>query len=149
MKMPQNQGGGCELPTLWNRCAGAHTAPLRSCIRNLAQFDSLCLMAVTIKQNMLVFTVQGRKLRLTGCQCHNMYKCSVDNQNFKTGHQQVTILLFPRHLKLQGKRALLKRKHKAWKIVVKQSNNFTILIFTCIYPLPYCFSHLSQYGYCG
>lgn len=54
-RIPEGCGGeggaglGC-LPTLWNRCAGAHTAPLRSCLRNLAQFDSLCLMAVTMVQ---------------------------------------------------------------------------------------------------
>ena len=34
------------LPTLWNKWAGAQTAPSRSCFRNLAQFDSLCLMAI-------------------------------------------------------------------------------------------------------
>lgn len=104
--------GGGELPTLWNRCAGAHTAPLRSCIRNLAQFDSLCLMAVTIIQNdILVFTVQGPKLRLTGRQCNQI--CRIDNQNFKTGRKQVTNPLSPQYLKSYGKRSFLKRKHKA------------------------------------
>ena len=51
-------------------------------------------------------TGQGPKLRLTGRQCDQ--KLGVGDQNFRTGRQQATNLLSPRHLKFQGKRAFLK-----------------------------------------
>ena len=72
---------------------------------------------------------QGPKLRLTGRQCDQ--KLGVGDQNFRTGRQQATNLLSPWHLKFQGKRAFFERKLKLpWIIVVKQSDDFTIAIFT-------------------
>ena len=72
---------------------------------------------------------QGPKLRLTGRQCDQ--KLGVGDQNFRTGRQQATNLLSPRHLKFQGKRAFFKENLKfSWIIVVKRSDDFTIAIFT-------------------
>ena len=73
--------------------------------------------------------IQGPKLRLTGRQRDQ--KLGVGDQNFRTGRQQATNLLSPRHLKFQGKRAFFERKLKLpWIIVVKRSDDFTIAIFT-------------------
>ena len=62
--------------------------------------------------------IQGPKLRLTGRQCDQ--KLGVGDQNFRTGRQEATNLLSPRHLKFQDKRAFF----------VERSDDFTIAIFT-------------------
>ena len=72
-------------------------------------FKSICEVRTLIVQ--WFGSMQGLKLRLTGHQCDQ--KLSVGDQNFKTGRQQATNLLSPRHLKVQGKRTFLERKHKA------------------------------------
>ena len=73
--------------------------------------------------------IQGTKLRLTGRQCNQ--KLGVGDQNFKTGRQQATNLLSPRHWKFQGKKGFLKENIKLpWTIVVKRSDDSTIAIFT-------------------
>ena len=72
---------------------------------------------------------QGPTLRLTGRQCDQ--KLSVGDQKFRTGRQQATNLLSPRHLEFQGKWAFLKENIKLpWRIVVKQSDDFAIAIIT-------------------
>ena len=73
--------------------------------------------------------LQGPTLRLTGGQCDQ--KLSVGDQKFRTGHQQATNLLSPRHLKFQGKWAFFKRKHKAAvENCSKTKRRFMIAIIT-------------------
>ena len=69
-------------------------------------------------------------MRLTGRQRDQ--KIGVGDQKFRTGHQQATKLSSHRYLTLRGKRAFfLKENIKLpWTVVVKQSDDFTIAVFT-------------------
>ena len=84
------------------------------------------------------FASQGPKLRLTGRQCDQ--KLGVGDENFRTGCQQATNFLSPRHLKFRGKRAFFERKLNKTKRRFYDRQ---------IYLAPYCFSGFSQYGYHG
>ena len=66
--------------------------------------------------------MQGPTLRLTGGQCDQ--KLSVGDKKFRTGCQQATNLLSPPGLFLKESIKL------PWRIVVKQSDDFTIAIIT-------------------
>ena len=85
--------------------------------------------------------IQGPTLRLTGGQCDQ--KLSVGDQKFRTGRQQATNLLSPRHLKFQGKWAFFKRKHKA--AVENCSKTKRRFYDRHNYPTPYCFIGFSQF----
>ena len=84
---------------------------------------------------------QGPTLRLTGGQCDQ--KLSVGDQKFRTGRQQATNLLSPRHLKFQGKWSFFKRKHKA--AVENCSKTKRRFYDRHNYPAPYCFIAFSQF----
>ena len=85
--------------------------------------------------------VQGPTLRLTGRQCDQ--KLSVGDQKFRTGRQQATNLLSPRHLEFQGKWAFFKRKNKA--AVENCSKTKQRFYDRHNYPAPYFFSGFSQF----
>ena len=73
--------------------------------------------------------IQGPTLRLTGGQCDQ--KLSVGDQKFRTGRQQATNLLSPRHLNSKVNGLFLEESIKLpWRIVVKQSDDFMIAIIT-------------------
>ena len=98
--------------------------------------DCLCSWA-----RHFTLTVQGPTLRLTCGQCDQ--KLSVGDQKFRTGRQQATNLLSPRHLKFQGKWAFFKRKHKA--AVENCSKTKRRFYDRHNYPVPYCFIGFSQF----
>ena len=78
--------------------------------RNVIAIVVIIVIFIQFCKHVCMYVHQGPKLRLTGRQCDQ--KLSVDDQSSKSGRQQVIILLSPRHLKFQGKKAFLKRKQK-------------------------------------
>ena len=108
--------------------------------RNITEDESVSPLREINLQQQVFCMLQGLKLQLTGRQCDQ--NLGVGDQNFRTGRQQATNLLSPRHLKFQGKSAFLKRKLEA--LVDNCSKTKRRFYDRHIYVAPYCFSGLIR-----